>query len=76
MKKRLSIKGIKKILFDHKVAQMPHNVSTLKNKILFVQIATTAVMDAFSFAIKGAQAAIANEMNVLAFILIICYFLK
>ena len=72
----MNIKGIKSILHDHKVAEMPSEVVTLKNRILLVQILSTAILDVFSFSIKGAQYSLNHEMHALAFIFLICYFLK
>ena len=67
---------IKSILHDHKMAEMPAEVIQLKNRILRFQIASAAIFDIFSFCIKGAQLALANGLQILAFIFLGCYFLK
>lgn len=64
------------LLYSHDVAQMPKEMKRRKNVILTVTIASTVVFDILSFSVKGAQAALAANMNGLALFLMILYFLR
>lgn len=67
---------IRSILHDHQMAEMPVEVVQLKNRIIIVQIVGTAIFDAISFSIKGAQFALERNMKLLAVLCLSLYFLK
>jgi ABC-type transport system involved in cytochrome bd biosynthesis fused ATPase/permease subunit len=73
---KLTLNRAKEILYDHDVAKMPQEVVHRKNVILTTEIITTAFLDLLSLSIKGAQSALLHNMNVLAFMLIILYFVR
>lgn len=67
---------LSKLLYSHDVAQMPTDMRERKNVILATTIISTIIFDILSFAIKGAQSALAAGMNWLALGLMILYFVR
>lgn len=70
------MKKIYELLYSHDVAQMPKEMKHRKNIILSTTIISTIIFDILSFSIKGAQAALASNMNHLALWLMILYFVR
>lgn len=72
----MKFEGIRCILFDYEIAEMPQEAIRLKNRILVTQIFSTVLFDIFSFSIKCAQYSIAHGFNLLAIIFLTAYFMK
>ena len=67
---------LQELLHSHQVAEMPEAMRHRKNIILTVTIVSTVIFDILSFAIKGAQSALAVGLNWLAIGLMVLYFVR
>lgn len=70
------MKKVSSLLNCNPIVKMPAEVTRRKNMILAVEIFSTIVLDILSFSIKGAQFAISRNLNLVAFICILMYFLR
>lgn len=64
------------LLCAHEVANMPDDIKHSNHRILATTIISTIIFDIISFAVKGAQIALSNQMNMLAIIFMIFYFVR
>lgn len=59
---------------DFSILKQPHNIKTLKGKILVISILATFIFDAMSFSLKGAETAMTSGLVPLALFMLILYF--
>lgn len=64
------------LLCSHEVATMPDEIKHSNHIILATTIISTIIFDIISFSVKGAQIALASDMNFLALGLMILYFVR
>lgn len=59
---------------DFSILKQPHSIKSLKTKIIVISIIATFLLDAMSFSLKGAEAAMTAGLVPLALLMLILYF--